>query len=309
MPRNPPRIVVVGSANTDLVLRVSHLPRPGETVLGRHLDRAPGGKGANQAVAAARAGGKVAFVARVGADPEGDATLKGLRQAGIDVQRVVRDPEAASGLALIFVDSSGQNCIGVASGANARLSPFDVQRARAEIRRAAAVVLQLESPLNTVIAATRLAQEAGVPVILNPAPARSLPASLLKRISVLTPNETEAERLTGWAITDEDSAHRAARELVDQGVRTVVLTRGAKGALLASADGIHPIPGFRVRAVDTTAAGDVFNGAFAVALAEGQPLLAAVRFANAAAALSVTRHGAQPSAPHRRDIESLLNPA
>jgi ribokinase len=302
------RILVIGSSNTDMIIRLGRLPRPGETVLGGEFTMAAGGKGANQAVAAARAGGRVTFLARVGRDLFGDRALEGFRRDGINVEFLVRDPRCPSGVALIFVGAEGQNSIAVASGANARLTPADVRQARSVLAGAAAVVMQLETPLASVQAAAELAADAGVPVILNPAPApaQPLPRRLLRLVSVLTPNETEAERLAGRAITDDHAAAEAAAILLAQGPRIVVLTMGARGALLATAGCCQIVPSFPVRAVDTTAAGDVFNGAFAVAWAEGSDLVEAVRFANAAAALSVTRLGAQPSAPTRRAIARLL---
>ena len=219
---------------------------------------------------------------------------------------VVRDPAAPSGVALIFVAKDGENSIAVAGGANGRLSPGDVKKAKRAIAGASAVVMQLETPLETVQAAAELAARAGVPVILNPAPARALPDELLKLVSILTPNETEAELLTGIAVTDDATAAQAAAKLRARGVETVILTLGARGAFVAAASTAELVPGFRVKAVDTTAAGDVFNGALAVALGEGKPLLEAVRFANAAAAISVTRLGAQPSAPKRKEIDLML---
>jgi ribokinase len=301
-----PRIVVIGSSNTDMVIELERIPRPGETVLGGRFSIAAGGKGANQAVAAARAGGEVTFVARVGRDIFGEKALAGFIEDGIDVKYVSRDPAAPSGVALIFVAKDGENSIAVAGGANGRLSPMEVKRAGAAIGRASAVVMQLESPLETIQAAAQVAALANVPVILNPAPARALPTALLKSVSILTPNETEAELLTGVKVRDAVSAARAAGKLRSRGVKTVIVTLGARGAFLAT-DGIDElVPGFRVKALDTTAAGDVFNGALAVALGEGRNLIQAVRFANAAAAISVTRLGAQPSAPGRAEIDRLV---
>jgi ribokinase len=299
-------IVVVGSSNTDMVIRVPRIPRAGETLLGGVFLTAAGGKGANQAVGAARSGGKVALIARVGRDVFGDQAIAGLRRDGIDVSCVFRDKLTASGVALIFVAKDGENSIAVAGGANAKLSPADVRKATGVIRSAALLVAQLETPLATVTAAVRAAVRAGVHVILNPAPARPLPNSLLKLISVLTPNETEAELLTGIKVIDAAAAGKACSKLRSRGVGTVILTLGSRGAFLADANGQKLVPGFKVKAVDSTAAGDVFNGALAVALAEGKTVLDAVRFANAAAALSVTRPGAQPSAPTRADIEKFL---
>ncbi len=300
------RVVVVGSSNTDMIIRLSRLPRPGETLLGGEFSMAAGGKGANQAVAAARVGADVTFIARVGKDVFGDRALEGFRRDGIRVDRIVRDPRSASGVALIFVGAEGQNSIAVAPGANGRLTPADVRKARRVIEMADVVVVQLETPMDTVREAAEQAAAAGVPVVLNPAPARTLPSRLLRLVTVLTPNETEAELLSGVAVRNDRSAGRAADVLLAQGPRIVVITLGARGALVATKEGQQIVPSFPVRAVDTTAAGDVFNGALAVALAEEKPLTEAARFANAAAALSVTRLGAQPSAPTRRAVESLL---
>jgi ribokinase len=295
-----PRILVVGSSNTDMIIKLDRIPRPGETILGGAFVTAAGGKGANQAVGAARAGGQVTFIARVGQDMFGEQAVAGFVRDGINVKHVTRDKTNPSGVALIFVAKDGENSIAVAGGANAKLSPADVRKARAAFTGASVLVMQLETPLETVQAAADLAAKAGVRVILNPAPAQPLPDKLLKRISILTPNETEAELLTGSA------GEEAAAKLRARGVATVILTLGANGALIADATGTRLVPGFKVKAVDTTAAGDIFNGSLAVALAEGKSLDAAVRFANAAAAISVTRHGAQPSAPTRREIERFL---
>jgi len=301
-----PRIVVVGSSNTDMIIKLRRIPRPGETVLGGQFMTAAGGKGANQAVAAARAGGQVSLVARVGRDALGDQAIAGFVGDGVDVSHVSRDRRSASGAALIFVAQDGENSIAVAPGANGRLSPADVKRARARIAQAKALLMQLETPLDTIQAAARLAASHGTLVILNPAPACALPDSLLRQVSILTPNESEAELLTGIKQRGIAAAEKAAGQLRRRGVRTVVLTLGARGALIADERGSRLIPGFQVKAVDTTAAGDVFNGALAVALTEGRPLEQAVRLANAAAAICVTRLGAQPSAPTRKEIERFL---
>ncbi|MEI7535405.1 MAG: ribokinase, partial [Verrucomicrobiae bacterium] len=301
-----PSIVVVGSSNTDMIIQLDRIPKPGETILGGTFTTAAGGKGANQAVGAARAGGRVTFVARVGRDMFGDQALAGFQKDGICVDYVARDRKAPSGVALIFVARNGENSIAVAGGANGQLSPADVRKARTVLSKAAVMVLQLEIPLPTVEAAAELASKLGVRVILNPAPARELPKSLLRQVSILTPNETEAELLTGVKVTNEASMKRAADILLACGVETVILTLGARGAFVAGPGAHQWVRGFEVKPVDTTAAGDIFNGALAVALAEGKPLLDAVRLANAAAAISVTRLGAQPSAPPRREIEKLL---
>lgn len=300
------KIVVVGSSNTDMILQMERIPRPGETILGGQFSMAAGGKGANQAVAAARAGGNVTFLARVGNDMFGRQAIEGFRQDGIDVQHVIEDPAAPSGVALIFVAADGENSIGVASGANACLSPADVQQVAPLIAAADVLVMQLETPLETIAEAASMAAQNGVTVILNPAPAQPLDDSLLQNVSILTPNETEAELLTGVPVTDEPGAARAAKTLHGKGVATVIVTLGSRGAYVSSDQFTGLIPAFRVEAVDTTAAGDVFNGALAVALSEDQSLEEAVRFASAAAALSVTILGAQPSAPLRRDVEVML---
>ncbi len=300
-----PRIVVVGSANTDMVITLDQLPRPGETVVGGEFLTAPGGKGANQAVAAARAGGSVSFIARVGRDSLGDEAIEGYVRDRIDVSRVVRDPRAPTGAALIFVARGGENSIAVASGANHRLTAADIGRARPLLERASVVLMQLETPIAAVEAAARIAQAKGALVVLNPAPARPLPPALLRRVTILTPNEVEAECLTGIRVSDRRSAEQAMVRLRRR-VKTVVLTLGPRGALIADESGMRRVPGFKVAAVDTTAAGDVFNGALAVGLTEGRDLDDAVRFANAAAALSVTRWGAQPSAPTRGAIDRFI---
>jgi ribokinase len=303
---NRKSIIVVGSSNTDMIIKLERIPRPGETILGGDFVTAAGGKGANQAVGAARAGGQVTFIARVGRDMLGNQAVAGFIKHGIHVDYVFRDPSAPSGVALIFVAKDGENSIAVAGGANGRLSPADVKKAAKIFAGASVLVMQLETPLETLQAAAELATKAGVRVILNPAPARPLPDTLLRHVSVLTPNETEVELLTGIPVTNNTAAAKAAAKLRARGVETVILTLGARGAFIADADGNRRVPGFKVKAVDTTAAGDIFNGALAVALAENKPLDDAVRFANAAAAISVTRLGAQPSAPSRKEIAKLL---
>jgi ribokinase len=304
----PARVVVVGSANTDLVVRVAKLPRPGETVLGGTFASVGGGKGANQAVAAARAGGDVAFIAMLGEDDIGDAALAAYKAEGIDTKYIGRASGCPSGVALILVDAAGENSIAVASGANDRLSPADIDAARDVIAAADTVLVQLEIPLDTVRRTVEVAVAAGRRVILNPAPARPLDPSLLAQVSVITPNETEAELLTGVAIVDPAAAVVVAERLRSLGP-DAVLTLGRRGCLVASGGEPVLIAGYDVEAIDTVAAGDVFNGTLAVALAEGSDVTAAARFANAAAAISVTRHGAQSSAPLRHEIDSSLQSA
>ncbi|UCD25950.1 MAG: ribokinase [Gemmatimonadota bacterium] len=299
-------IVVVGSSNTDMIIKLARIPQPGETVLGGDFSTAAGGKGANQAVAAARAGGKVTFVARVGDDVFGQQAVEGFVADGIDTSHVITDSDAPSGVALIFVDQQGENSIAVASGANARLTPDDVLSARDAVTSADVLVTQLETPLDTVRAAVELAAVNGVRVVLNPAPAQPLGEEILQHVSVLTPNEIEAELLTGIAVSSDGAALAAAKALNARGVEAVLITLGSRGALLFDSDHAELIPSFEVEAVDTTAAGDVFNGALAVALSERSSLAEAARFANAAAALAVTKLGAQPSAPSREEIEAVL---
>jgi len=300
------KIVVIGSSNTDMVIRTPRIPRPGETVLGGEFFMAPGGKGANQAVAAARAGGDVHFIARVGDDIFGRQSYDGFVGAGIHAERIVQDKDSPSGVALIIVGPDGENCIAVASGANARLAVTDVRQAKAVITSADIVLMQLESPLETIQEAAEIAASAGVPVILNPAPARTLSDDILRRLAYLTPNENEAEILTGITLIKKSDLAKAADALLAKGIRAVLITLGAKGVYVASGEKKEVVPAFKVIPVDTTAAGDAFNGALAVALAEGRPLLEAARFANAAAALATTKMGAQPSLAIRTDIEKLL---
>jgi len=300
-----PRVVVVGSSNTDMVVTGPRIPAPGETVLGGVFAVAAGGKGANQAVAAARLGAEVVFVARVGADRFGDEALEQCRVEGIDVSFIVRDTQAPTGIALIMVDAHGENAIAVASGANMRLSPEDVDRAYDAIATADVLMLQLEAPMESVRRAVLLASDAGVPIILNPAPAQPLDADLLHRIAYLTPNESETALLTGFRVTDDTTAARAAGALRKMGVQTAIVTMGAAGAWWTGDTGSGRIAAPQVQAVDTTAAGDAFNAGLAVGIADGMPLPEAIRFANCVGALTATRPGAQPSLPTRPEVEKL----
>ena len=306
-----PTILVVGSANTDMVIKAEHLPQPGETILGGTFFMNPGGKGANQAVAAARLNGSVIFIGKTGNDIFGRQSIELFEEEGINTKYLVSDSKHPSGVALITVDKNGENCIVVASGANATLMPADLQKAEAEIKNAAIVLMQLEVPLETVEWVAALAAASGVKVVLNPAPACTLPPSLMRNISVITPNKTEAEMLSGIQVTNLETAIQAANLIKDKGVETVIITLGTKGALVVTDAIVEMIPAHVVEAVDTTAAGDVFNGALSVALSEGADMVKAVAFACHAAAISVTKMGAQSSAPYRSEVqimqESLLN--
>jgi len=299
-------ITVAGSLNMDFVVQVERLPQPGETVLGGGFVTIPGGKGANQACAAGRLGGRVRMLGRVGDDVFGRQLVESLAGAGVDTKAVRASEGTPSGVALIFVELGGQNQIVVASGANGLLSPEDVARDLGEA--GGFLLLQLETPLETIERAAALASERGMTLILDPAPARPLPEALLGRVSVLTPNESEALVLLdrrGSSVSLAD-APEVAQALLKRGPRAVILKLGVQGAYLQDASGGRHFPGFEVNAVDATAAGDTFGGALGVALAEGRPIDEAIRFANAAAALSVTRLGAQASMPERRDVEALL---
>lgn len=294
-------IVVLGSTNTDMVISGAKIPVPGETVGGGSFMMNPGGKGANQAVAVARLSkkkGNCTFIAKVGDDLFGRETATRLAKDAINAHLVV-DRKVASGTALILVDPSAQNCISVAYGANGTLSVKDVKPFAAEIRSASALLLQLETPLETVIWAAKTAHAAGVPVILNPAPAAELPPDLYACLDWVTPNETEAELLTGVKVTDAKSAAKAVDEFKRRGVGDVVITLGSKGCYACGK--IHPC--VKVKAVDTVAAGDTFNGAFVVALSEGKTAAEAIEFAQKASAIAVTRPGAQSSIPRRREVK------
>jgi ribokinase len=301
------RIVVVGSSNTDLIVKTRRIPKPGETIIGGEFFMAAGGKGANQAVAAARADRNVVFIGRVGNDMFGKQAIEGFVREGINVDYVYKDKVAPSGIALIFVGADGENSIAVASGANSRLTLADVQAAKDVISSAAILLMQLEIPMEIVQAAAEIASKAEVRVILNPAPAQPLSNNLLKYVSVLTPNETETELLIGIKIKKESDMATAAKALLSKGVEAVLITLGAQGVYVATSKVRELVPAFKVEAIDTTAAGDVFNGALAVALSENKTIIEAAKFANAAAALSVTKLGAQPSAPYRNEIEDLLS--
>ncbi len=299
------RVVVVGSSNTDMVVPVPHIPGVGETVLGEDLIIAPGGKGANQAVAAARLGAEVVFIGAVGSDDFGQKAIKGLKADGIDTSYIKIVDGTPSGVALIMVDPSGNNSIAVSPGANSRLFPEDIELSSTALQNARIMLTQLEVPLDTVATALELGRKMGCVTMLNPAPAPAtgLPSDIISQVDMITPNEVEARALVGRDMPAED----LAKALLDLGVKTVILTLGERGALVAQQDKLVAMEPFVVSPVDTTAAGDAFSGALAVAIAEGLELIDAVRFANAAAALSVTKMGAQPSMPTRAELETFLS--
>jgi ribokinase len=296
------KIIVAGSSNTDMVVKVPHIPAPGETVMGSELLTIPGGKGANQAVGAARAGAEVVFIACVSDDTFGTGSIENYKKDGIDTSFIKIKPGMHSGVALINVAADGENSIAVAPGANSHLLAEDIMKARDAFTGAGAVLVQLEIPLETVLEVARLASELKIPLILNPAPGAKLPAEILKMVSVITPNETEAALLTGISEVNDDTIPVMARELYNLGIETVIITLGSKGVYLLNSEFQGLIPGYKVKAVDTTAAGDVFNGALAAALSGNKPVRQAIDFAQRAAAISVTRMGAQPSAPQLDEI-------
>jgi ribokinase len=299
-------VVVVGSSNMDMTIMCHELPVPGQTILGHDFTMNAGGKGANQAVAAAKLGAPTQLVARLGHDVFAEASCRSFRQAGLLTDYLVRDETTSSGVALIFVDQNGENQIVVAPGANMSLTPADVEAAQPAIEAAKVMLLQLEIPMATVLRAAELAVESRTRVILNPAPARQLPPALLEKVDILIANETEVMVLTGAYDVDTSTASLACQPLLQAGVESVITTLGRQGAIVTSGVGATKVPGFVVKAVDTTAAGDTFAGGLACALAEEQSLEDAVRFATAAAALSATRVGAQVSMPAREQVDALL---
>ncbi len=299
---NKKKIVVVGSSNTDMVIKADRLPVPGETVIGSQFMMNPGGKGANQAVAIARMGGEVTFVTKTGNDLFGRQSMELYNSENINTDYVFSDPDHPSGVALISVDAYGENCILVAPGANGALTVQDIETARPELESAGILLMQLEIPIETVEYAAEIAAEKGVKVALNPAPAQTLSNELLNRLYIITPNKNEAEILSGVKVTDWESARRAADRISEKGVEIVVITLGGLGALIKEGNHYHRIEAEKVDAVDTTAAGDTFCGTLCVGLSEGKSVVEAVRLACKAAAITVTRMGAQASLPHRHEI-------
>lgn len=302
------QIVVIGSSNADRIMQVPHLPAVGETVTDGVYSQAWGGKGANQAVAAARAGGDVVFMNAVGTDAEGTAMMQSFAADGIDTSRMVIASDTASGAALILFDGAGRNCIAVAPGANYALRSEHIVANADVIRAASYIIMQMEIAVDTTLSALEMAQSAGVPVLFNFAPMRTHEVTVSSAMTGLVVNENEASALSGITVTNRESAQSAGELLLTQGPKFVVVTLGADGLFVLDTGGLREhVPAFRVTPVDTTAAGDTFCGALTVALAEGKPLAEACRFASAASALSVTKKGAQPSVPYRAEIEAFLS--
>ena len=300
-----PNIIVVGSLNADLVVRTPRFPQPGETISGEDLNIIPGGKGANQAVAAARQGASVTMVGRVGNDSFGPELINNLKQNNVDTSHIQTDAESATGTAIIVVDAKGQNSIVLSPGGNGRVTAGDVNHVSFSDFKL--LLLQLEIPVEAVLAAAQRAKESGVRVLLNPAPARSLPDELLSLPDLLVPNESELSLLTDLPVNDISSAENAAKTLLKRGVQTVIVTLGANGALIVDKQFTKHIPSYKVDVVDTTAAGDAFIGGFASALLQNKSMEEAVRYGCACGALAATKFGAQPSLPTTEEVEQFLN--
>ncbi|WP_417350144.1 ribokinase [Ferrimonas sp.] len=301
------KLTVLGSINVDHLLQVTEFPRPGQTLEANNYQTVPGGKGANQAVAAARLGAQVAMVGCIGEDAIGEQMKLGFAQDGIDTGAIDRISGEATGMAMIYVNAQGENNIGIWPGANGALSVEQVRAHQGVIEEAELLLIQLETPVESLVEAARLAKAAGTKVVLNPAPAKALPDALLTCVDIITPNETEAQQLTGIAVDNDESAAMAAQCLHDKfGIEMVIITLGKRGVWLSHRGRQQLVCGFKVDAVDTTAAGDTFNGGFVTALLEGQSVDDALRFGQAAAALSVTRLGAQSSIPSREETLALM---
>ncbi len=294
-------ILVIGSSNTDMTAKTAELPRPGETVLGGVFTMGAGGKGANQAVAAQRLGGKVKFICKVGKDMFGDNSIAQYEKEGLDTSGILRS-NLPSGVALIYVDSHAENCIVVASGANGDLTEEDIEKSRKDLEGCDILLLQLESPIPSVLKAAKIAHQAGKTVVLNPAPACPLPEEIFRNIDLFIPNETELSTFSGIEVKDVESAQKAAAAMQAKGVGKLIVTMGSKGALICEGGPAIFVPAHKVKAVDTTAAGDTFCGALCVAISEGKTLKEAAEFACAASALTVQKMGAQNSIPYRKDL-------
>jgi len=299
------KILVIGSLNADLVVRALRFPSPGETIQGENLVTVPGGKGANQAISAARLGAQVAMIGRVGADSFGSTLINNLKQNKVDADRVIKDGSSATGTAVIVVDSQGQNSIILSPGANAKVTPSDISPG--SFSGCSLLLLQLEIPIETVIHSANLAREKGLLILLNPAPARNLPDDLLRTADYILPNETELGLLTGKPVNDLASVGTAGRSLLARGAKNIIVTLGAQGALIVNQDSVKLTPSFKVNVVDTTAAGDAFIGGLAVRLLNGKSLEDAVQYACACGALAVTKFGAQPSLPTAEDVNKIIN--
>jgi ribokinase len=300
------KIIVIGSANTDLVVKTSRIPKPGETVMGRDFKMVSGGKGANQAVAVARLGGKPYFVACLGKDVFGNELLAQYSKEDMKTCFVRQDEFSPSGIALISVDNNAENSIVVSPGANGTVSKSDIDQVLATASEAEYLLLQLEIPIDTVEYAIRKGYKMGLKVILNPAPAAKINDDCLKCLYAITPNETECEALTGIKVKDEDDAKQAAKILLSKGVQNIIITCGSHGSIICNQSITKYIPACKVNAVDTTAAGDVYNGALVVALSEGMPITSAAQFATIASSISVTRPGAQSSIPYRNEVDDIF---
>ena len=297
------KIIVIVRSNIEMVVSTSQLPAPGETILGGEFFMNQGGKGANQAVAVKRLGGNLIFVAKLGNDILGQQSVDYFKKEGIDTKYITLDENSASGVALISVDDHAENSIVVASGANMLLNEQDVDKVVEEMCEGDILLMQLEIPIQTVEYAARRAFEKGVKVVLNPAPARSLPKELLRYLFMITPNRIEAEMLTGIKIVNDADAERVAKEISAMGVQNIIVTLGSKGCLVREGDTSYCVDAFKVEPVDTTAAGDTFNGALCVGLAEGMNLRQAAVMASKASSVAVTRMGAQSSIPHRKELD------
>ncbi|MEX0446742.1 ribokinase [Xenorhabdus sp. SGI246] len=301
------KLAVMGSINVDHILNLKSFPQPGETVQGERYQVAFGGKGANQAVAAGRCGADITFIACIGQDDIGERVLQQLVKDNINTSAIEVIAGEATGVALIFVNQQGENIIGINAGANGALTPGYLRRYEQVIKDAEALLLQLETPLDTVQLAVEIAKKHNTKVILNPAPAQKISDRLLSLVDIITPNETEAEYLTGISVTDDTGAEKAAQSLHNKGIETVIITLGSRGVWFSEKGKQGKVvSGFEVKAIDTIAAGDTFNGVLVTGLLEGKEILSAIRFAHAAAAIAVTRHGAQPSVPWRSEIDAFL---